>query len=63
MSRTQVVDFNKLPDSIKVELEDFIEENSVLPNHQLVTVLDAYLSWNGIRGFTGSILTIMEACQ
>ncbi len=49
--------------SVIQDIQDYTADNGALPDKRLVTVLDAYLGWNGIIGFTAQILAIVEAAK
>jgi hypothetical protein len=46
--------------SIRKDLEEFEAANGPI-GPSLASVIDAFLAWNGIRGYTAEILNIIEA--
>lgn len=63
MNRNNNVTMAKLSESITADLRNFQDDNVPLPDRRLVTVLDAYLRWHGIIGYTAQVLQIVEATQ
>lgn len=63
MNRNNNVIMAKLSQNITADLLNFVKANGQLPDRRLVTVLDAYLRWNGIIGYTAQILHIVEVTQ
>ena len=61
--RNQQVVLERLPAQMQKELQEFAQENGPMPDRRLVTVLDAYLRWNGIIGYTAQILSLVEATK
>jgi hypothetical protein len=55
------VNLKELPMHVANDLAEFQKENGLIADTQLVTVLDAYLRWNGIIGYTAGIMSIFEA--
>jgi hypothetical protein len=60
MDRNDFVDRALLPRSVNKDIEEFCKENFTCGD-TLASVLEAYLAWNGIRGYTAQILSIVEA--
>lgn len=60
--RSRPVDRSRLPNSIREAIEDFETANGDLNEDTLLSILDAYLRWEGIHGYTAQILRIFEAC-
>lgn len=61
VKRSDTVDLLALPTSVQAALDSYIRENGPLPNYSLASVMDAYLRWHGILGYTAGILSIVEA--
>lgn len=59
--RNSIVDRNKLLHSVQQDIKDFQDANPHPADDTLVNMLDAYLCWNGIIGYTAQILNIVEA--
>ena len=62
-TRNRQVVLERLQTQIQEDLQEFAQENGPLPDRRLVIVLDAYLRWNGIIGYTAQILSIVEATE
>ena len=62
-TRNRQVVLERLQTQIQEDLQEFAQENGPLPDRRLMTVLDAYLQWNGIIGYTAQILSIVEATE
>lgn len=57
------VDLNKLPAHVRHAIENSISEGNKLVTRDLREVLDFYLRWEGIIGYTNAILSIVEAAE
>lgn len=63
MNRHCTVNFDELGSGVKRDLIEFEQANHTLPARTLLHVLEAYLRWNGIIGYTAQILNIIEATE
>ena len=57
------VNYSKLSQQVKADLAEFVQENGAIADARPASVLDAYLRWNGIIGYTGQILNIFNAAE
>lgn len=59
-----MVKLNYLPENIESDIREFAEENNkTIPEDgymKFSTALDYYLTWNGIQGWTNTIISILR---
>ena len=58
---------SNLPAHIRKDIEEFIEENNFIkcPLEEFSTydLIDHWLTWNGIIGYTGQIIDMIDAIR
>jgi len=59
------LDAGKLPKRVEQDIEDFIADNNIRPSVEMTMeeALDYYLKWNGIIGYTETILEIVKCVK
>lgn len=60
--KTRPIDRSRLPGSILEAVESYEAENNRIVDDTLEDILEAFLHWEGVIGYTWNILKIFEAC-
>ena len=55
--------YNKLPPLIKYDIDDWLEYRCTKVLYDKGDVLDAWLAWNGILGYSDNLRKLFEAMK